>query len=126
MQNFTYFTLKFCSLMLQNLVNFEAMDFPYISKDLASEQILLCGMEGYADFLSNHYENLIMNWQHPSGCYSGLRYSPHFQQSFKMRKRRSGNFTDFGCVNHATGLGAAVLALFIRKDIEMLREMLLN
>lgn len=26
--------------------------------------------------------------------------------------------TDFGCDSHTTGLGAASLALFIRKDIE--------
>lgn len=34
--------------------------------------VFLCGMEGYLDFLDDHYEQLLLDWQHPSGCYSGI------------------------------------------------------
>ncbi|XP_008214331.2 UPF0764 protein C16orf89 homolog [Nasonia vitripennis] len=114
-----YLVYEFCSLILQDLVNLEAMEFPHVGKDLALEQIFLCGLEGYLDFLNEHYEQLLLDWQHPSGCYSGIGHSVNYNWA-KTRVRRSGGFTDFGCVNHATGLGAAALALFIRKDIELM------
>ncbi|XP_014227908.2 UPF0764 protein C16orf89 homolog [Trichogramma pretiosum] len=112
-----FVTYALCASMMRELTSYEAAGFPNVSKDLATEQILLCGMEGYLNFLGRHYEQLLLDWQHPSGCYSGVKYS--LDATLKRRYyRRSGSFVDYGCVNHATGLGAAALALMIRKDIE--------
>lgn len=40
----------------------------------------------------------------------------------ETRVRRSAEATDFGCTNHATGIGAAALALMIRKNLELMIE----
>ncbi|XP_023247642.1 UPF0764 protein C16orf89 homolog [Copidosoma floridanum] len=67
-----YLGYNLCYQILHDLMSLEAVGFPDIGRDLALEQIFLCGMEGYLDFLSEHYEQLILDWQHDSGCYRGF------------------------------------------------------
>ncbi|CAL1686183.1 unnamed protein product [Lasius platythorax] len=110
---FSYLVPAFCARIFQNLVNLEAWNFPSTGKDLMIEQILLCGMEGYYEFLDKRYEDLILNWPHQSGCFN----LQGFPEEHKMT-RRSSSLTDFGCHNHITGLAAASLSLFIRENIE--------
>ncbi|EFN61804.1 Uncharacterized protein UNQ904/PRO1925-like protein [Camponotus floridanus] len=110
---FSYLIPAFCARIFQDLVNLEAWNFPNVSQDLMIEQIILCGMEGYYEFLDKHYEDLILSWPHWSGCFKLERIS----EKLKMTPRAS-SLTDFGCNNHMTSLGAASLALFIRENIE--------
>ncbi|KAK2583637.1 hypothetical protein KPH14_009574 [Odynerus spinipes] len=98
----------YCSRILQDMIDIESLGFPYNARDLLMEEVILCGSEGYLEFMDKHYEDLILSWSHPSGCYS----------AFGDFMSKSNMNTDFGCDSHATGLGAASLALFIRKDVE--------
>ncbi|XP_019698442.1 uncharacterized protein LOC105186400 [Harpegnathos saltator] len=111
---FSHLVRVYCVKILQHLSNLEMWDFPNVASDLALEQIVLCGMEGYHEFVDKHYQDLILNWPHQSGCFfNELRFSEKRQIS-----RRSSSITDFGCDSHTTGLGAASLAIFIRENIE--------
>ncbi|XP_044252684.1 UPF0764 protein C16orf89 homolog isoform X2 [Tribolium madens] len=73
--------------------------------DLFLEQSLLCGYEGYADFLKFEWLEKILQVQHDSGCF------PVRVQN-RRRKRETNEFED-GCADHTTGLGAAVLSLYL-------------
>ncbi|XP_072743606.1 UPF0764 protein C16orf89 homolog [Anoplolepis gracilipes] len=109
----SYLLPAFCARIFQDLVNLEAWNFPDRGRDLMIEQILLCGMEGYYEFLDKRYEDLILSWPHRSGCFN----LQGFPKEHKMT-RRSSSSTDFGCHNHITGLAVASLSLFIRENIE--------
>ncbi|XP_076247085.1 UPF0764 protein C16orf89 homolog [Calliopsis andreniformis] len=105
----------YCSAILRDLIDIEAYGFPYNTADLMMEEVLLCGMEGFLEFTDRHYEKLLLNWSHPSGCFSS------FVNKFSRQPRlvrRSSTLTDFGCDSHATGLAAASLSLFIRQNVE--------
>ncbi|KAG7211974.1 hypothetical protein KM043_011175 [Ampulex compressa] len=106
--------LSICADILQDLVDVEAADYPYNSRDLMMEQVVLCGMEGFLEFINLHYERLILDWPHPSGCFS----STGFRGNPGVPSRRSSLKTDFGCDSHTTGLGAASLSLYIRENVE--------
>nr|XP_050852825.1 uncharacterized protein LOC127065040 isoform X2 [Vespula vulgaris] len=108
----------YCSRILQDMIDIEAIGFPYNARDLLMEQVVLCGSEGYLEFMDKHYEDLILSWSHPSGCYSAFGYASIYIYIYGEFIPKSNMNTDFGCDSHATGLGAASLALFIRKDIE--------
>ncbi|XP_043463011.1 UPF0764 protein C16orf89 homolog isoform X2 [Leptopilina heterotoma] len=105
---------KYCSSILQNLKSLDALGFPSTSLDLAMEEVLLCGTQGYLEFLHNQWLNNILSWQKPSGCYDA--FSKKYKH--KSRKRRYSNKIDFGCEDHTTGLGVGSIALFIRHYIE--------
>ncbi|XP_032684686.1 UPF0764 protein C16orf89 homolog [Odontomachus brunneus] len=70
---FSYLVSTYCAKILQHLANLEAWSFPSVAPDLATEQIVLCGMEGYYEFADKHYEDLILSWPHQSGCFSAFR-----------------------------------------------------
>ncbi|XP_003695174.2 UPF0764 protein C16orf89 homolog [Apis florea] len=108
--------LFYCSAIFQDLIDIEIAGFPYQTPDLMMEQVVLCGIEGFLEFTDKHYQRLILDWSHPSGCFSS--FGNKFLNN-KMRViRRASMQTDFGCDNHATGLAAASLSLFIRKSLE--------
>ncbi|XP_020300288.1 UPF0764 protein C16orf89 homolog isoform X2 [Pseudomyrmex gracilis] len=109
---FSYLIPAYCARIFQHFVSLEALNFPRITRDLVIEQILLCGMEGYYEFVNKRYKDLILSWQDQAGCFS-LRYDEEHKIS-----RRAASIIDFGCNNHMTGLAAGVLGLFIRQDIE--------
>lgn len=67
--------------------------------------VVLCGMEGYAEFLNTNWLKHIMQWQNPHGCYESVRHNITRRTSFQV---------DFGCSDHTTGLAAAALALHLR------------
>lgn len=66
-------------------------------------------MEGFEEFLTDKFRGLILEWKSPYGCY---------YPDYKNIAKRTANRIDFGCTDHATGLGAAVLALNLRYVIE--------
>ncbi|EFN80986.1 hypothetical protein EAI_12829, partial [Harpegnathos saltator] len=107
---------KICIQILTR--NDDPMGYPLTHRllivQVAKAVVVLCGMEGYHEFVDKHYQDLILNWPHQSGCFfNELRFSEKRQIS-----RRSSSITDFGCDSHTTGLGAASLAIFIRENIE--------
>ncbi|XP_012063458.1 PREDICTED: UPF0764 protein C16orf89 homolog [Atta cephalotes] len=103
----------YCTRIFQNLINLEAWNFPNVTRDLMLEQVVLCGMEGYYEFVDKHYEDIILSWSHWSGCFGVIELSNEHQIT-----RRSSSIIDFGCDNHTTSLAAASLAVFIRENIE--------
>ncbi|XP_017887527.1 uncharacterized protein LOC108629392 [Ceratina calcarata] len=112
----TELILSYCSAILQDLTEIESAGFPYQTADLMMEQVVLCGMEGFLEFTDAHYERLVLDWSHPSGCYSS--FGNKFSKNGTRVSRRASSQTDFGCDNHATGLAAASLSLFIRENLE--------
>ncbi|XP_029032238.2 UPF0764 protein C16orf89 homolog [Osmia bicornis bicornis] len=109
-------TQYYCSKILQDLTDIQAVGFPYHTPDLMMEQVLLCGMEGFLEFTDDHYDDLVRNWSHPSGCYSS--FGNKFFDNHIHVSRRSSVKTDYGCDSHATGLAAATLSLLIRENVE--------
>ncbi|KOC60614.1 UPF0764 protein C16orf89 like protein [Habropoda laboriosa] len=113
-------TLSYCSAILEDLHDIEAAGFPYQTPDLMMEQVVLCGMEGFLEFTGDHYERLVLNRSHPSGCFSSFKNKPAKDEA--RVSRRASKQTDFGCDSHATGLAAASLSLFIRENLENTTE----
>ncbi|KAK0168163.1 hypothetical protein PV327_001991 [Microctonus hyperodae] len=105
----------YCREIFQNLIDLENFNFPSISQDLAMEQIVLCGMEGYLEFINGHYADLITSWRNQYGCYSALNIN---QRKGKVRYKKSTNPMDYGCDSHACGVAAAALSLLIRGYVE--------
>ncbi|RZC37688.1 UPF0764 protein C16orf89 -like [Asbolus verrucosus] len=68
------------------------------------EFALLCGYEGFADFLKIKWLEKIFQIQHSSGC---------FPVTVKKRRKRETNLWKDGCADHTTGLGAAVFSLYL-------------
>ncbi|XP_049817051.1 UPF0764 protein C16orf89 homolog [Aethina tumida] len=71
--------------------------------DLFLEQIVVCGYEGYQDFLKRKYLNFILKMQNNSGCFNAFPGS---------KRKRNIQYLEDGCADHTTGLGAAVLSLY--------------
>ncbi|XP_050506332.1 UPF0764 protein C16orf89 homolog [Diabrotica virgifera virgifera] len=100
------YTRLFCSYILKEAKTNEYLKFPY--HDIFMEQVLLCGMEGFAEFLNKPWLETIIKWQNPQGCFESV------SKEFQNIQKRSSHLVDFGCSDHSTGLGAAVLALFLK------------
>ncbi|KAJ8923299.1 hypothetical protein NQ315_001857 [Exocentrus adspersus] len=93
----------YCSYIYKEAKTSEKLGFPH--HDIFLEQVVLCGMEGYAEFFNTKWINSIMHWQDPHGCYESIGHNLSKRTSFAV---------DFGCSDHTTGLGAAALALHLR------------
>ncbi|XP_043284273.1 UPF0764 protein C16orf89 homolog isoform X2 [Venturia canescens] len=107
----------FCTTVLQDLVDLESMNFPFFSRDLAMEQIAVCGMNGYLEFTNERYAKLITSWPNSHGCFSAFGFG---EGDEKKRGKRSTSKMDYGCDNHASGVAAACLSLLIRSAVENL------
>ncbi|XP_034940471.1 UPF0764 protein C16orf89 homolog isoform X2 [Chelonus insularis] len=112
--NFSTLIEEYCEQIFKDLIDLDSSNFPSISRDLAMEQITLCGMEGYLDFVDNYYIDLVMSWRSPYGCFSAFKPN----QRSRYRTKKSTSLMDHGCDSHASGVAAAALGLFIRAYIE--------
>lgn len=72
-------------------------------QDLLFEEVTLCGMEGYAEFMQDSFLEAAEMFQHDNGCYGD-----------GLRVKREANVIGGGCVDHTTGLGASILSLFLK------------
>nr|CAI5860567.1 unnamed protein product [Callosobruchus analis] len=99
-------TDELCSLIFTEVANADYYGYLDNMFDLYLEEIVLCGYEGYSEFLQNKWLYYILKSQRPSGCFPAF-----LDDSLKTRMKRNSNTLDDGCVDHTTGLGAAVLAL---------------
>ncbi|KAG5895893.1 hypothetical protein JTB14_000507 [Gonioctena quinquepunctata] len=101
------YTKKFCSYIYKEAITNEFLGFPY--HDIFLEQVVLCGMEGYSEFLNGKWLSQILKWQNKHGCYESIA---------RNISKRTSTIIDYGCSDHSTGLGAAALALFYRYLLE--------
>ncbi|XP_018561138.1 UPF0764 protein C16orf89 homolog [Anoplophora glabripennis] len=99
------FSRIYCSYIYKEAKTSERLNFPHY--DIFLEQVVLCGMEGYAEFLNHKWLKRIIEWQNPHGCYESVKQSVTRRTSFQV---------DYGCSDHTTGLGAAALALYLRYE----------
>lgn len=79
--------------------------------DLFLEQSVLCTYEGFSDFLKLDWLDYILTNQHASGCFPST--IPTNQSTENSIQKRETNELKDGCADHTTGLGAAILALYL-------------
>ncbi|XP_018564079.1 UPF0764 protein C16orf89 homolog [Anoplophora glabripennis] len=100
-------TRKICSLIFGEVISADYFDVLDDMFDLFLEEVLLCGYEGYIDFLKSKWLIYILKSQKKSGCFPASLGDP-----LKSRIKRDTNILPDGCADHTTGLGAAVLSLY--------------
>lgn len=64
---------KLCIQIYKETKSLEAWDHPAGTKTLFMQQILLCGSQGYGEFIKPRWMNKILSWQEPKGCYADDR-----------------------------------------------------
>ncbi|KAF5287515.1 hypothetical protein FQA39_LY04143 [Lamprigera yunnana] len=100
---FDELTRDYCALMLKEAKTNELLGFP--QHDLFLEQVTLCGLEGFSEFLNDRWTRVIIQWMSRRGCYKDVD---------DKLNRRSANHISYGCVDHTTGLAAAALSTILR------------
>lgn len=75
--------------------------------------VLLCGYEGFMEFMPRKWMEHVLSIQTNDGCF-GIFLKQNSQKNELRRKKREANLMKYGCLDHTTGLGAAVLSLFLR------------
>ncbi|XP_007937909.1 UPF0764 protein C16orf89 homolog [Orycteropus afer afer] len=92
----------FCANMMDLNRRVEAVGYAYPTRDLFMENIMLCGIAGFADFYKLPWLEAILSWQKPrEGCFGKpapeedtLFQATQHQQHFLRRvKRREKEFT---------------------------------
>lgn len=98
-----YFCANIYADATSNLIN-------QTNQDLFIEQLLLCAIDGFDEFLRIDWLSAIFKWQHPLyDCFSG--------DSEISRVRRHLLFEEMmsdGCLSHKSGLGAGLFATYAR------------
>lgn len=75
-------------------------------QDLFAFSVLLCGFNGFAEFLEERWIQNIVKWQNSSsGCY---------EYHSDYRQKRSMLILPDNCSDHMTGLAAATISMFAR------------
>jgi hypothetical protein len=110
-KNFNYFENLFCANIYEdaksNILN-------GTKQDLFLEQLLLCLIIGYKEFLRFDWFNIILTWQQPEyGCFSSdsetIQFSQHRKRHLLVEQIMSN-----GCLSHKSGLAAGLLATYAR------------
>lgn len=114
---------NFCSDILVEMYHIIDLGVPAGFRDLFIEQVSLCGIEGFAEFLNPLYLDWVLSLQAPTGCFAEVANEGWLDGSKKpishsRRKREDGALED-GCEMHISGLAAAFLALNIRSIVEL-------
>lgn len=109
---------KICSNIYTQLLLVEQVrPFKRIDADLMMEQSVVCGLLGYFEFLTPHRLAIIKSWQRPNGCYGEIENEEELnrKQGWKtMRKLLVGKELSDGCESHITGVGTALLSIYLR------------
>ncbi|KAK5641239.1 hypothetical protein RI129_009786 [Pyrocoelia pectoralis] len=100
---------KYCSHVLWEVRQDSNCGFIETLDDLFIEQILLCGSEGFLEFFQPSWIEHVLRLQSQFGCFGTLA-----DETEMVRTKREANYIKFGCTDHATGLAAATLSLFLR------------
>lgn len=81
---------------------------------MCSLSVLLCGFNGYAEFLEERWIENIIKWQSPTnGCYE-YHSECDRNESGSSRRRRSMIILQDNCSDHMTGLAAATMGMYTR------------
>ena len=88
------------------------------NQDLFLEQILLCSIIGYEEFLRPDWLTTILSWQHPEfDCFSDASETIRFSSTKSKRNLLFEQQMKNDCLSHKSGLAAGVLATFVRLKI---------
>lgn len=79
---------------------------------------MLCGYEGFMEFLSKKLLNHVFSIQSDHGCFGAPNFQSPGDQKNKITRKREANEIKNQCLDHTTGLGAAVLSLFLNFFVE--------
>lgn len=86
----------------------------HINQDLFLEQLLLCSIVGYEDFLRLDWFHTVLSWQHSEhGCFSDESETVRFHQHHKRHLLIEQEMKN-GCLSHKSGLAAGLLATYSR------------
>jgi len=110
-----YLEDRYCSNIYQDAqLNINNDD----NQDLFLEQLLLCSIIGYEEFLRFDWFNTILTWQHSEyGCFSSesdlnisnLKIKRHLLIEQEMKN---------GCLSHKSGLASGLLATYARAFLQ--------
>ena len=114
-QHLQYLEDRFCTNIYQDAEqNYQLND----NQDLFLEQILLCSIIGYDEFLRLDWFQTILTWQDQvHGCFtdpSEIQTSPSKVKRHLLVEQEMVN----GCLSHKSGLAAGVLASYIRMFLQ--------
>jgi hypothetical protein len=85
-----------------------------INQDLFLEQLLLCSIAGYEEFLRFDWFHTILTWQHPDyACFSDASETIRFHHKTKRNLLFEQEMNN-GCLAHKSGLAAGLLATYSR------------
>jgi len=92
--------------------------FNNINQDLFIEQLLLCSIIGYEEFLRLDWLNTILTWQHPDyACFSDASETIRFHHKTKRHLLVEQEMNN-GCLSHKSGLAAGLLATYSRAFLQ--------
>ena len=84
------------------------------NQDLFLEQVLLCSIIGYDEFLRFDWLLTILSWQHPDfDCFSDASERIRFDPTLKRRLLVEQEM-NHQCLSHKSGLAAGLLATYAR------------
>jgi hypothetical protein len=84
------------------------------NQDLFLEQLLLCSIIGYEEFLRIDWLNTILTWQHSTyGCFGSDSDSNESNVKIKRHLLFEQEMNN-GCLSHKSGLASGVLAIYVR------------
>lgn len=115
---------RICSNIYNQLVVIEEQIHPTkrIDADLMMEQCVVCGLMGYNEFLTPQRLRRVLKWQRSSGCYGDINDETNLTRQGKSRKtmRKLLTTKDLpdGCESHITGVGTALLSIYLRFLLE--------
>jgi hypothetical protein len=88
------------------------------NQDLFLEQLLLCSIIGYEEFLRFDWFNTILTWQDPDySCFSDASETIRFHRQIKRHLLFDQEMNN-GCSAHKSGLAAGLLATYSRAFLQ--------
>ena len=110
-QNLIYLEDYFCTNIYED-AKYNLID--NINQDLFLEQLLLCSIIGYEEFLRFDWLHTILSWQHRDyGCFSDASETIRFHRRSKRHLLFEQEMNN-GCLSHKSGLAAGLLATYSR------------
>jgi len=111
-----------CRHVLPESMLIESLNYPNHKQDLFVEQILVCSLAGYSDFLTRNWTNVVFSWTGADGtlgCYAPKSKS---KTSLNQRVKRWDNMVKLGnqvCSVHMGALILGVVGQKLRYFLEM-------
>jgi len=114
----TKFMHKMCKKIWKEANVIEESNFPTFYKDLFVEQITVCSLVGYTQFLKLSWLDTILSWQSDVDCYLEPYHLPTEKISGRSRRvKRSDNLVLMGeerCSVHFTTVALCSMAMHLR------------